>query len=92
MTGDHVEMVVRLDGIVEEILNELVEAGYFKTKAEALRAGMLGLGKEYRIIETLRSDLAHAKELDQRVKSGELGLGTEGELRAAIKAKKKKKG
>lgn len=91
MTGDHVEMVVRLDGVVEEILNALVEAGYFKTKAEAVRAGMLGLGKEYHILDTLRADLVHAKELGRQLKSGELELGTEAELRAAIKANKRKK-
>jgi len=84
-----VETIVRLDGIVEDILNELVATGYFKTKTEALRAGILELGKEYHIIEELKSDLAHAREIDRQIKSGEMELGTEKELRDIIKKKKR---
>ncbi|MCX6777762.1 MAG: hypothetical protein NT157_02655 [Candidatus Micrarchaeota archaeon] len=84
------ESLVRFEGIVEEVLNELVEAGYFKTKSEALRAGILGLGKEYRILDELRGDLAYSHEFDRRIKAGEIGLGTESELRRIIKAKKGK--
>lgn len=40
-------MVVRMDGMVESVLNKLVKKGYYKTKTEALRAGVLELGKEY---------------------------------------------
>ena len=82
------ESVVRLSGIVEDILEELVDAGYFKTKSEAIRAGVLELGKEYHILEELREDLAYAKDLDRRISAGEMGLGTEEELRKAIKKKK----
>jgi len=85
-----VETIVRLDGIVEDILNELVETGYFKTKTEAFRAGILELGKEYHIIDELKSDLAHAREIDRRIKSGEIELGTEKELRDTIKKKKRR--
>lgn len=45
------EMVVRMSGAVEVVLEKLVEKGYFKTKSEALRAGILGLGREYRLFE-----------------------------------------
>ncbi|MFH1470253.1 MAG: hypothetical protein ABIF01_00735 [Candidatus Micrarchaeota archaeon] len=82
------ETVVRFEGKVEQILNELVESGYFKTKSEALRAGILGLGKEYHIIDDLRSDLAHAMEIDRKIKSGEMKLASESEFRAVMKKKK----
>ncbi len=44
------EMVVRMEGVVENVLNTLVKKGYYKTKSEALRAGILELGKEYALI------------------------------------------
>ncbi|MFH1106406.1 MAG: hypothetical protein V1787_00770 [Candidatus Micrarchaeota archaeon] len=44
------EMVVRMEGMVENVLNRLVEKGYFKTKSEAVRAGILELGKEYALV------------------------------------------
>ncbi len=44
------ETLVRLDGIVEQVLERLVKDGYYKTKAEAIRAGLLELGREYSLI------------------------------------------
>ena len=46
------DVLVRLDGSVEDVLNRLVEAGFFKTKAEAVRAGILELGKEYQVVKS----------------------------------------
>ncbi len=45
------EMVVRMSGAVEIVLEKLVERGYFKTKSEALRAGVLELGREYHLFD-----------------------------------------
>jgi len=45
-----VETVVRLEGAVETVLEKLVKEGYYKTKAEAIRAGILELGREYALI------------------------------------------
>ncbi|VVB65757.1 Uncharacterised protein [Candidatus Gugararchaeum adminiculabundum] len=69
------DMLVRLDGSVEETLKRLVEAGFFKTKAEAVRAGILELGKEYHVVksrEELMDELAAAKMqmMDEEIKSG----------------------
>ncbi len=83
------ETVVRLSGVVEDILNELVEAGYYKTKTEAFRAGILELGKEYGVLDSLREDLEYAREFDRKIKRGEIKLGTEAELREIIKRKKR---
>ncbi len=44
-----VEMLVRMDGAVELILKRLLDLGYYKTKSEAIRAGILRLGREHEI-------------------------------------------
>ena len=81
-------VLVRLDGAVAEILKELVETGFFKTKSDAIRAGVLELGKEYHLIEELYADLKYAREFDRRIASGEIELGTEKELRKIMGKKK----
>ncbi|MFH0927795.1 MAG: hypothetical protein V1822_04410 [Candidatus Micrarchaeota archaeon] len=50
------EMVVRFKGITQNILDILVAEGYYKTKSEAIRAGVLSLAKEYKILEKARDD------------------------------------
>ncbi len=45
-----VETVARFEGVVELVLNKLVSMGYFRTRTEALRAGILELGKEYSLL------------------------------------------
>ena len=62
------ELLVRLKGAPEEVLESLVEEGFFGTKSEAIRAGILELGKEYNIIgsplyfkEKLQKKLANKK-------------------------------
>lgn len=69
------DVLVHLDGSVEETLKRLVEAGFFKTKAEAVRAGILELGKEYCVVKTreeLMDELAVAKmqKIDEEIKQG----------------------
>ena len=44
------EMVVRLEGVVENVVERLLAQGYYKTKAEVIRAGILELGKEYQVM------------------------------------------
>jgi Arc/MetJ-type ribon-helix-helix transcriptional regulator len=46
------DVYIRLSGAPEKILEKLIKEGYFKTKAEAMRAGIIQLGKEYSIIGT----------------------------------------
>ncbi len=46
--GDHMEtLLIRFSGAVEKTLDTLVKEGYFATKSEAVRMGILELGKEY---------------------------------------------
>ncbi len=44
------EILVRLEGIPEEILEKLMKEGYYKTKTEAIRAAVIELGKEYGLV------------------------------------------
>lgn len=44
------QVLVRFRGAPEEVLKSLVKKGYFNTKSEALRAGIIKLGKEYNIV------------------------------------------
>lgn len=41
------ETVVRIEGAVESALENMVAQGYFKTRAEAIRAGIMAVAKEY---------------------------------------------
>jgi hypothetical protein len=41
------KLLVRLSGATANILNELVRRGYFATKSEAIRAGILRLGEHF---------------------------------------------
>jgi len=70
------ETVVRLDGAVEHVLMNLVKKGYYKTKAEAIRAGILELGREYSIIGGREARLVsrRIKEMEEEVKQGKKKL------------------
>ena len=62
------ETLVKMDGIPEDVLNVLISKGYFKTKTEAFRAGILRLGSEYRILkspEALELNLAALRISEQ---------------------------
>lgn len=69
------DILVHLDGSVNETLKRLVEAGFFKTKAEAVRAGILELGKEFQVVksrEELLDELAVRKmeQIDEEMRTG----------------------
>lgn len=69
------ETLVRLDGAVALTLEKLVELGYFKTKSEAIRAGVLELGKEYNLLKTpaeLEAELVIRKveQIDKEIDEG----------------------
>lgn len=66
------EMVVRLDGMVEKILNLLVKQGYYKTKTEAIRAGILWIGRDYNLIADPERTLVskRIKQMQAEVRSG----------------------
>ncbi len=59
------KLLIRLSGTTAELLEELVERGYFSTKSEALRAGILKLGESYGLI---RAATDYWKELGESVR------------------------
>ncbi len=48
------ETLVRFEGAQEMIMDKLVETGIFKTRSEVIRAGIIELGKEYKILRDLK--------------------------------------
>ncbi len=46
------DFVVRLDGAVQAALERLIAHGFFKTRSEAVRAGIMHLAKEYGVRPT----------------------------------------
>jgi len=80
------EILVRFDGAQEVILNKLTELGIFKTKSEAIRAGLLGLGKEYKVFESiadLEDELAVRKmaKIGKEVKKGKRKVFSEAQVK-----------
>ena len=73
------EVLVRFKGMPEDVLKKLVKQGIFSTKSEAVRAGIMGLGKEYRIVksagyyqEKLQKELTKASATDVKKALAEL--------------------
>ncbi len=66
------ETVVRLEGVVENIVQRLLDQGYYKTKAEVIRAGILELGREYSLIGLTSDQLAVRKmaKIDAEIDAG----------------------
>ena len=66
------DVLVRLRGTPDRVLNKLVESGIFETKSEAIRVGIITLGKELGLLT--EEDLVARKleHLEKKRKSGEL--------------------
>jgi len=59
------KLLVRLSGAASEILNEPVRRGYFSTKSEAIKAGILKLGEMFGLI---KPPSYYWKELAEEIK------------------------
>ncbi len=44
------KVLVKLRGVPASVLSKLVERGYYSTKSEALRAGVVRLGQEFGLV------------------------------------------
>lgn len=44
------KVLVKLRGVSASVLTKLVERGYYSTKSEALRAGVVRLGQEFGLV------------------------------------------
>ena len=59
------KLLVRLSGVVADVLNELVRRGYFATKSEAIRMGILRLGENFGFF---KPSMHYWRELDEEIK------------------------
>jgi len=48
------ETLIKMEGMPEKVLIALLHKGYFKTKTEAMRAGILALGEKHKVLEEIR--------------------------------------
>lgn len=70
-------MNVRLEGMSKNILDKLVELGYFKSKNDAIRVGLVELAIKYNVMPTKEEieDYYYsmkAKEVVDKIDSGEM--------------------
>jgi len=80
------ETLVRLEGAPELVLEKLTSLGFFKTKTEAIRAAILGLGKDYKMfnsVQELEDELAARKMalVHGEIKSGKRRVYSEEEVK-----------
>ena len=72
------QSVVRFDGVVDRLLAQMIKEGYYKTKTEALRAGVLELADRYGLLPNQRhaDELASRKmdQIDAEIKAGKRKL------------------
>ncbi|MEK6953997.1 MAG: hypothetical protein AABX01_03245 [Candidatus Micrarchaeota archaeon] len=73
------ETVAKFEGVTEYLLEKMVAMGYFQTRTEALRAGILQLGKEFHILKSgteLEDELAIKKigRVEEDIRKGKRKL------------------
>lgn len=88
------ETVVRTDGVVALMLDKLVEKGYFRTKTEAFRAGILELSHKYGLAQDpkeLEADLVIRKieKIDREIDEGKRKLVSWDEVKRKMREKEK---
>ena len=79
---------MKFEGLIDEILAEAVKRGLVKTKAEALRLGVVELNNKYELIHSRREeeeDVEYIRKARREIASGKLKLRSEKELKAALK-------
>lgn len=59
------KLLVRLSGAAADVLNELVRRGYFATKSEAIRVGVLRLGENFGLFKPA---MHYWRELGEEIK------------------------
>jgi Arc/MetJ-type ribon-helix-helix transcriptional regulator len=82
-------VTMRFDGYVERIIDEAVKRGVVKTKAEALRLGVLQLNEKYHLVSQNLSedeeDLNLAIKIDERIKAGKEEVYPESKLKTLLR-------
>jgi Arc/MetJ-type ribon-helix-helix transcriptional regulator len=66
------QAITRFDGATETILNKLVDKKYYRTKSEAIRAGVLELGLKWNLSPEDENELVIRKmrQMSAEVKAG----------------------
>ena len=66
------QAITRFDGAAEVILNKLVDKKYYRTKSEAIRAGVLELGLRWNLSPEGEDELVirKMKQVSAEVKAG----------------------
>ncbi len=66
------DVLVRFTDVPEDILEYLLDKGYYKTKTEAIRAAILNLGQEYNIFNKeeflLKQKMESMDEVQKKIK------------------------
>ena len=68
---------MHFDGYVEQVIDEAVKRGVAKTKAEAIRLGLLELDERFRLVRNaeekleLESDLREVSRIEREMRSGQ---------------------
>jgi len=75
------KLLVRLSGVAADVLNELVRRGYFATKSEAIRAGVLRLGENFGLFKPA---MHYWRELGEEVRRAGRRM-THGEIVEALR-------
>ena len=81
---------VKLEGFVDDILEEAVKKGLAKTKTEALRLGVLELNNKYGLLSSVverledQEDVDYIRKARKKLASRELKLYGEKELKKAL--------
>jgi len=71
---------MHFEGYVEKIIDQALARGIVKTKAEALRLGLLELNQKYGLVPLgreaaeLRADLADIDRIEKEIRSGKQKL------------------
>ncbi len=81
------ESLVRFEGAQELILEKLTKNGFYKTRSEAIRAGVLELAHKHRVFESakeLEAELVvrKMKKISEEIKAGKRKVFSEAEVKA----------
>ncbi|MFH0817978.1 MAG: hypothetical protein V1909_05080 [Candidatus Micrarchaeota archaeon] len=80
--------VMKFEGLIDQILNEAVRQGLAKTKAEALRLGVVELNNKYELIQSRNEeeeDIDYIRRARKEIATGKLKLHSEKELKKALR-------
>ncbi|OQA31736.1 MAG: hypothetical protein BWY55_00313 [archaeon ADurb.Bin336] len=80
------DILIRMQPAQELILDKLTRTGIFKTRSEAIRAGIMSLGKEYNLFKSaqeIEDELVMKKmiKISKEIKEGKRRTFTEEEVK-----------